>query len=125
MSDYQFKGYSSFGFGQKLSLFLTDVELVKRDILNGLFTVKGSVPKNRKLGTSISVLLMKPMTDDLFNQLEDEIRVVLNNEPRIQTQQLLIIPDRSTKSVTINIVFVLITFPSSFETIDLYLNFED
>ncbi len=124
MANYLFKGFSSFEFGlSKKSMLLSDIEILKRDILNGLFTVKGSVPKNRTLGTSIPKLLMKQMTSELVSGVQQEVLDVLNNEPRISLTTLLVEPNQSTKTITVTITFTVIDIPQVQEIITLYLNF--
>lgn len=124
MANYLFKGFSSFEFGlSKKSMLLSDIEILKRDILNGLFTVKGSVPKNRTLGTSIPKLLMKQMTSELVSGVQQEVLDVLNNEPRISLTTLLVEPNQPTKTITVTITFTVIDIPQVQEIITLYLNF--
>lgn len=124
MANYLFKGFSSFEFGlSKKSMLLSDIEILKRDILNGLFTVKGSVPKNRTLGTSIPKMLMKQMTSELVSGVQQEVLDVLNNEPRISLTTLLVEPNQPTKTITVTITFTVIDIPQVQEIITLYLNF--
>lgn len=125
MANYVFKGFSTFGFGiGSQKLILTGVELLKRDLLNGIFTVKGSVPKNRTLGTSLPNLLMKQMTSELITQVQTEVYDVLSKEPRIVLNTLLVTPNQAQKSITVTITFTVIDFPYVEEIITLYLNFE-
>lgn len=124
MANYLFKGFSSFGFGlANKSMLLSGIDLIKRDILNGLFTVKGSVHKNRLLGTSIPNLLMKQMTSELVTKVQQEVLDVLSNEPRISLTSLLVTPDQSTKTITVTITFTVIDIPYVPEILTLYLNF--
>lgn len=124
MANYLFKGFSSFGFGlSNKSMLLSGIDILKRDILNGLFTVKGSVHKNRLLGTSIPNLLMKQMTDDLVTRVQQEVLDVLSNEPRISLTSLLVTPNQSTKTIYVNITFTVVDIPQVSETLTLYLNF--
>lgn len=125
MADYIFKGLSSFNFTIKnKSITLTDVDLIKRDILNGLFTTRGSVPKNRKLGTQLPSLLFKQMTDETLNSVYNEITTVISNEPRVRSQFVDVKPNYEQKSVTVTIGFFIVTFPSTPQQIDLFLEFK-
>ena len=119
-----FKGISSFSFSvTKRNITLSDEELIKRDILNALFTSKGSVPKNRNFGTILPTLLMKQMTDDLIQQAQYEITSVLSKEPRIRVLNIDSKTNYEEKRLDFIITFSIVTFPASVSTIDLFLTF--
>lgn len=120
-----FKGFSTFNFNKRGdSMSLTDVELIKRDILNGLFTPIGSVYKNRKFGTSIPFLLMKQMNDDVISKTTSEVQRILSNEPRISLVKIVTTPNKIEKSLTIEILFTYIQNPNIIQTLPLFLNYE-
>ena len=120
-----FKGFSTFNFNKRGdSMSLTDVELIKRDILNGLFTPIGSVYKNRKFGTSIPFLLMKQMNDDVISKTTSEVQRILSNEPRISLVKIVTTPNKIEKSLTIEILFTYIQNPNIIQSLPLFLNYE-
>ena len=125
MAKILYKGMSSFSFIKKGDSFsLTNFELVKRDLLNAIFTRKGSVRKNRNFGTSISVLMFKPLTEDLVGEIQREIELVIKNEPRIYAINLNLEPDFAGKSLYVNFQFGYIEAPEVVDTLELNLNFE-
>ena len=120
-----YKGFSTFEFNKRGdSMSITNIELVKRDILNSIFTPLGSVFKNRKYGTSIPKLLMKPMMDDTIQQTEREIKRAISNEPRVSLVSLTSNADYPTKSVTFEINFIYIEEPNILQVLPLFLNYE-
>ena len=119
-----FKGISTYLYGlTQRKILLKDEDLIKRDILNALFTSKGSVPKNRNFGTSLPTLLMKQMTDELIESAKQEIVYVLSNEPRISISNIEHSVDYDQKRLDFIIVFQIITIPNSNVVLDLYLTF--
>lgn len=119
-----FKGISTYLYGlSQRKIILEDEELIKRDLLNALFTSKGSVPKNRNFGTSLPTLLMKQMTDELIELVKQEILQVLSNEPRILIRNIDNKVDYEQKRLDFIIVFEIVTIPNTNVVLDLYLTF--
>jgi len=119
-----FKGISTYLYGlSQRKIILEDEELIKRDLLNALFTSKGSVPKNRNFGTSLPTLLMKQMTDELIELVKQEILQVLSNEPRILIKNIDNKVDYEQKRLDFIIVFEIVTIPNTNVVLDLYLTF--
>jgi len=120
-----YRGFSTFNFNQRGdSMSITNIELIKRDILNAIFTPIGTVYKNRRYGTSVPNLLMKPMMSDIVQQTEREIKRAILNEPRIQLVSLTNDIDYENKSVTFEISFIYIEEPNIVQTLPLFLNYE-
>jgi len=119
-----FKGISTFLYGiSQRKISLQDEDLIKRDILNALFTLKGSVPKNRNFGTSLPTLLMKQMTDELIVDVKQEILQTLSNEPRIRVTNISETVNYEQKRLDFIIVFEIVTIPFSNSVLDLFLTF--
>lgn len=119
-----FKGISTFLYGlSSRKITLRDEELIKRDILNALFTAKGSVPKNRTFGTSLPTLLMKQMTDELIVDVKQEIIQTLQNEPRIRVTNISETINYEQKRLDFIIVFEIVTIAQSSVVLDLFLTF--
>lgn len=76
-------GFSSFEFQSNKSFKLTDIELVKMDLLNHIFTLKGERVMMRDFGTNIPKLIFEPITDELADQILNEVVGVINYDPRV------------------------------------------
>lgn len=120
-----YRGFSTFNFNHRGdSMSITNIELIKRDLLNAIFTPIGTIYKNRRYGTSVPNLLMKPMMADIIQQTEREIKRAILNEPRIQLVSLTNEANYENKSVTFEISFIYIEEPNIIQTLPLFLNYE-
>lgn len=106
----RYKGYSSENYEKNGTFLLTDIELVKYDFLNYLFTRKGDRVRMPGYGTIIADLVFEPLDDFLLNQLQDEILRAVEQEPRFDLIDLSVVPDYDLQSVTVNIVVQYIEF---------------
>lgn len=87
-----YKGFSSFEFQKSKSFRVEDVEAVKLDLLNHIFTRRGSRIKMPTFGTSIPDLVFEPLDNILIQQLEDELQEVFDYDPRVEVISLDITP---------------------------------
>ena len=78
-----YKGVSFKNWQNNKSLVLTDVELVKRDLLNHIFTVRGERVAQRGFGTNIQQLLFEPFDDNTIVRIADQVKEVINYDPRV------------------------------------------
>ena len=72
---------------------LTDIPLVERNILNHIFTKKGSRRMMPTFGTIIPSLLFEPLTQTIVDQVESELRDVVDYDPRVKLIKLQVTPD--------------------------------
>ena len=84
-----YKGYSSIG-SQFTGVRVEDIELVKRDLLNHFGIRRGEKLMNPKFGTSIHEIIMEPLTEETKNLLLDEIQQVIDYDPRVELQELIV-----------------------------------
>ena len=84
-----YKGYSTLN-SQFTSVKLDDIELVKRDLLNHFGIRRGEKLMNPTFGTSIHDLIMDPLTEDTKNLLLEEIQAVIDYDPRVELQELIV-----------------------------------
>jgi len=84
-----YKGYSTLGSeftGSKLE----DIELIKRDLLNNFGIRRGEKLMNANFGTSIQDIIMDSLTEDTKNLILDEIQQVIDYDPRVELQELIV-----------------------------------
>lgn len=62
---------------------LTNKELAKHDLLMNLYTHKGECDWNPSFGTTILDKMFQPKTEQLKNDIIDEISTVFENDPRL------------------------------------------
>jgi len=78
-----YKGFSFKNWQSSKSFTLTDVDLVKRDLLNHIFTRRGDRVGQRGFGTIIQDLLFEPFDDNTTVLISDQIRAVIAFDPRV------------------------------------------
>jgi len=84
-----YKGFStvnnSFGTSK-----LTDTDLIKRDLLYHFAMRKGEKLMNGNFGTSISDMLMDPLTEDTKAIIIQEVNDVITNDPRVRSEGVVL-----------------------------------
>ena len=118
-----YKGYSSYEFERTKQFAISDVELVKLDLLNHIFTRRGSRVMMPTFGTIIPELLFEPLDAITVDILEDELRGVFEFDPRVDiiTFELQVSEDTNTVTVKSTLLYIELDITSDF---DLNLVFE-
>ena len=119
-----YKGYSSFEFEKSKSLTLRDVELVKLDLLNHIFTQKGTRIMMPTFGTIIPELTFEPLDSDLLDELHSEVKSVFDYDPRVQILSLVVVPDYDTNTVIVEARLLYIEL-DTVDDFNLNIQFED
>ena len=112
-----YRGYSSFEFQRKKTFKIYDVELVKMDLINHIFTMKGSRLMMPKFGTIIPELVFEPLNEDVVDLVYEELEFVFNYDPRVETIQLQVVPDydRSRITCVANLRYIELAIVDAFE----------
>lgn len=112
-----YRGYSSFEFEKRRQFKVADVDLVKLDLLNHLFTLRGSRVMMPNFGTSIPELVFEPLDSETIETLEEEVRAVINYDPRVQLQSLVVRPDFDNYAVIISarLLYIELNIVDDFE----------
>ncbi len=76
-----YKGFSSNKSNQNFKTY--DVECIRHDIINNFSTRKGERLMNPTYGTIIWDATFEPLTEDLKNSISDDIRQIIQNDPRV------------------------------------------
>ena len=95
-----YKVYSSFEFERVGTFKINDIELIKLDLLNHIFTRRGERVFMPRFGTIIPDLVFEPMDDETLDALESELRLVFDYDPRIELLELTLLPDPDTNTLT-------------------------
>lgn len=96
-----YKGFSMFEFQSRKSFKLRDIELVKMDLLNHIFTRKGERIMMPNFGTSIQDLLFEPMTSEVVDTAAEEVIRVIAYDPRVDLVSIQAVPDYDLGAITI------------------------
>ncbi len=118
-----YKGYSSFEFERIKQFEINDVELVKLDLLNHIFTRKGQRVMMPTFGTVIPDLVFEPLDEETLEILEDELRTVFDYDPRVEivSLELDVQADQQTVTVPVQLFYVELDIVDGFE---LNISFE-
>jgi phage baseplate assembly protein W len=119
-----YKGYSSFEFEKNKTFTLRDIELVKLDLLNHIFTPKGSRVMMPTFGTLIPEIVFEPMDTDTLDELHSEIKGVLDYDPRVEILKLVVVPDYDTNTVIVECSLLYVEL-DTVDDFDLNIQFED
>ncbi|MNE45041.1 Lysozyme [compost metagenome] len=87
-----YRGYSSFEYERTGSFTVKDIELVKLDLLNHIFTRRGSRVRMPRYGTTIPDMPFEMIDEDLLEDLHAQLTEVFEYDPRVQLLQLQVIP---------------------------------
>jgi phage baseplate assembly protein W len=77
-----YRGFSTIGNLENVKVY--DAVLVKQDLINHFNTKKGERLMNPEFGTIIWDLLYDPLTETLKQDIESDVRNILNSDPRIK-----------------------------------------
>ena len=90
--NYIYKGFSTKRYQHDKNFIMTDMELVKEDLINHIFTRKGERVKMANFGTSIPDLIFEPLTESIVSLVYDELRTVFTYDPRVELVDMAVIP---------------------------------
>lgn len=94
-----YKGYSSHEYLPRKTFSIKDIELVKLDLLNHIFTRRGERVMMPAFGTRIPDLAFEPLDGITLSILEEDLRTVFMFDPRVDLLDLVITPSYDTNSV--------------------------
>jgi phage baseplate assembly protein W len=93
-------GFSSYEFQKNKTFVLTDIALIELDLLNQIFTRRGSRVMMPTFGTRIPEIVFEPLDEMTVSDIENELLSVFQFDPRVNLLNLAITPNYSTNSVT-------------------------
>ena len=118
-----YKGYSSFEFESAGTFKINDVELIKLDLLNHIFTRRGERVMMPRFGTIIPDLVFEPLDEETVEVLESELREVFDYDPRVELLDLQVVPNEDSNSVTAAALLKCIELDTT-ELMNLNIEFE-
>lgn len=83
-----YKGYSTKSGSRKVSL--TDADLIKQDLINHFNIRRGEKLMNPEFGTIIWDSLFEPLTEQLRNQIIDDVTRIAGSDPRLSVESILV-----------------------------------
>jgi hypothetical protein len=86
-----YRGFSSVNRNSE-NFVLYDFELIKQDLINHFHIRQGERLMQPNFGTIIWSLLFEPLTEQLKDLVLQNVNEVLNHDPRVQAENVLITP---------------------------------
>lgn len=88
MAITRYKGFSTIDQYKKFRL--TDLDLIKRDLLNHFALRKGEKLMNSEFGSLIWNVLFEPLTADVRALIVEDIQRVASYDPRVRVDNILV-----------------------------------
>lgn len=119
-----YKGFSSYEYQKSKSFTLTDVEIVKMDLLNHIYTRRGERVMMPTFGTRIPDLAFEPLDPLTLDILREDLEQVVRFDPRVKLLTLDIIPyyDQNTVVASVRLLYIELNIV---DTVDLNIVFEN
>lgn len=100
----RYKGFSTIGKVKKFNI--TDLELVKRDLLNHFSIRKGEKLMNPNFGSIIWNMLYEPLTPDVKATISADIKRIVTYDPRLSIDGVLINELQHGLQIQIDLTFL-------------------
>lgn len=118
-----YRGFSTANYlATKQSFRLSDVDIVKRDLLNHIYTRRGERLMMPTFGTTIPDLVFEPLDDQTVNEVRAQLSYVFNYDPRVQVIDMSVfaVPDLNGIIASAVLQYVELNIVNRF---DLHLEF--
>jgi len=83
-----YKGFSTIGGPSNPALY--DIALIKQDLINHLHIRQGEKLSDPEFGTIIWDVLFEPLTEDTKNAIISNVARIINYDPRVKVNQLIV-----------------------------------
>ena len=104
MAITRYRGFSTIDQYKKFRL--TDLELIKRDLLNHFAIRKGEKLMNPEFGTIIWDMLFEPLNEDTKNAIIQDIKKIVANDPRIAVQNVIVTQFDRGLQIELEIIYI-------------------
>lgn len=118
-----YRGFSSRHFQDTKVFGLTDIELVKLDLLNHIFTRKGERVMMPGFGTRIPDMAFEPLDEITLMVIEEDLRMVVDFDPRVKLQRLVVNPDYDNNAVVAEVMLYYVELDMT-DRLDINIVFE-
>lgn len=100
-----YSGFSTYNRFRKFTL--TDFELVRQDLFNHFSIRKGEKLMNPNFGTIVWNLLFEPFTEEIRNLIVDDIKTVVNYDPRISVDNVVVTEYELGVQIELELTYIL------------------
>lgn len=112
-----YKGFISNKFDYTKTFKSYDIELVKTDLLNHIFTRRGERVMMPNFGTTIPEMVFDQLTSDLVGDIREQVQMVIEYDPRVSLLNMEATADydRQLIYVSARILYVELNVTDNFE----------
>ena len=105
MANARYIGFSTF---QKKGFRLTGKDLVNRDLMNHIYTLRGERVMMPAFGTRIPLLTFEPLDQQTISAIEEDLTAVAKYDPRVELLDLAVmaLPDNNTIVALMDLKYV-------------------
>lgn len=103
-----YRGFSTASWTKNKTFRLSNIELVKQDLLNHIYTIPGERVNMPGFGTRIPLLTFEPNDESTRRVIEDDLRRVFEYDPRVKllSLQVLSLPDNNAILAVADLLYV-------------------
>jgi phage baseplate assembly protein W len=103
-----YRGFSTANFLTNRTMLLTGVELVKRDLLNHIYTIPGERVHLPNFGTRIPLLAFEPLDQRTISIVKEDLRKVIEYDPRIRLIDMAVtaMPDNNAIAAFVDLEYL-------------------
>jgi phage baseplate assembly protein W len=108
MATSLYNGFSTANWMANRTFGLKDIELVKQDLLNHIYTIKGQRLMMPNYGTRIPMMVFEPNDDNTRQIIETDLTEVFNYDPRVSviSLQVLSLPNNNAILAMADLLYV-------------------
>ena len=99
-----YRGFSTVNRSKKFRV--TDVELVKQDLINHFNIRKGERVMNPNFGTVIWSMLYEPLDEQTRQIIIDDVKKIVGYDPRLQLTNITIIEQEHGIQIELDLIYI-------------------
>lgn len=120
-----YRGFSMTNYLKSKQTFrLSDIDIVKRDLLNHIFTRRGERVMMPNFGTTIPDLIFEPLDEDTVQQVRQQLAYVFDYDPRVQLVEMNVYAVPEMNGIIASAVLQYIEL-DAVDRFDLHLEFDN
>lgn len=103
-----YRGFSTANYLDNKTMLVTGVELVKRDLLNHIYTIPGERVHLPHFGTRIPLLAFEPLDQRTLAIVREDLTKVFEYDPRVQLIDMSVnaLPDNNMIAVFVDLRYI-------------------
>ena len=103
-----YRGFSFAGWKVRGRHGLYNIALVKRDLLNHIYTIKGEHRMMPKFGTRIPLLTFEQADTETLEIVREDLKEVIAYDPRVQLIDMIVavLPDNNAIVALIDLLYI-------------------